>query len=67
MNGTELLILTNITPGLPLNFFLYANDGTGWVWVDGYSDAFAATTGRRQWEAYLRNGGTVAAWLDGQS
>ena len=64
VNGTELLLLTNITPDLPPNFFLYADDGTGPVWVGSYTDALVATTDRIQWENYLRNGGTVAGWLE---
>lgn len=47
---------------------LFVGDAAGddtWWRVGTYTDNYAAAEAVLQWEAYLQNGGTIAAWLDG--
>ena len=64
INGTELVIEMVVVPGSPDSYDLFVGDGTSWHGIANYDDLHSLAPEAQQWQAYLRNGGTVAAWLE---
>jgi Protein of unknown function (DUF4236) len=66
VNGTALW-LTGVGPEDARSYELFAGDTLAdnrWWRVGVYASHHAAVEAILEWEAYLQNGGTIAAWLE---